>query len=85
MTLALLEGLSPDKLPGVLGKLETRDWVLTLLAFVTLWIVHGWRRVPLPPGPRGLPLIGSLLQLPRNKEWLQYNEWAKEYGMSSSE
>ncbi|KAH6879360.1 O-methylsterigmatocystin oxidoreductase [Coprinopsis sp. MPI-PUGE-AT-0042] len=37
-------------------------------------------RLPLPPGPKGLPLIGNLLDIPQEKPWEVYSEWAKQYG-----
>ncbi|KAF8884166.1 cytochrome P450 [Infundibulicybe gibba] len=36
--------------------------------------------LPYPPGPKGLPLIGNLLNAPTEKQWLVYMEWAKTYG-----
>ena len=38
--------------------------------------------LPLPPGPKGYPLIGSLLEMPIDKPWLVYDEWRKTYGKS---
>ncbi|KAJ7748773.1 cytochrome P450 [Mycena maculata] len=31
-------------------------------------------------GPRALPVIGNLLQMPKNHEWKTFAEWAKTYG-----
>ena len=36
--------------------------------------------LPLPPGPKGYPLIGNLLDMPLHKPWLAYDEWRRTYG-----
>jgi hypothetical protein len=33
------------------------------------------------PGPRGVPLIGNVFQNPKEREWLQYTTWSKQYGL----
>jgi hypothetical protein len=38
--------------------------------------------LPLPPGPKGYPLIGSVFEMPIDKPWLVYDEWFKKYGKS---
>ncbi|KAG2033215.1 cytochrome P450 [Suillus americanus] len=35
---------------------------------------------PYPPGPRGWPLIGNILDMPRIKPWLTFTEWGHKYG-----
>lgn len=32
------------------------------------------------PGPRGLPILGNVLQNPLDREWLQYTAWGKQFG-----
>ena len=39
--------------------------------------------LPLPPGPKGYPLIGNLFDIPVDKPWVVYDEWRKTYGKSS--
>ncbi|KAG0143260.1 hypothetical protein CROQUDRAFT_192585 [Cronartium quercuum f. sp. fusiforme G11] len=34
------------------------------------------------PGPPGLPVVGNLLQIPRERPWIKMTEWAKKYGLS---
>ncbi|KAF5379921.1 hypothetical protein D9757_007237 [Collybiopsis confluens] len=33
-----------------------------------------------PPGPKPLPVIGNLLDIPTERPWLRYTEWGKVYG-----
>ena len=36
--------------------------------------------LPLPPGPKGYPLIGNLFDMPVHKPWVVYDEWRKTHG-----
>lgn len=36
--------------------------------------------LPLPPGPKGLPWLGSVLSINMVEPWLTYQEWGKQYG-----
>ncbi|KIJ32411.1 hypothetical protein M422DRAFT_265740 [Sphaerobolus stellatus SS14] len=37
-----------------------------------------------PPGPKPLPFIGNLFDVPKNNPWLVIDEWFKRYGRSNS-
>ncbi|KAI0774796.1 cytochrome P450 [Trametes elegans] len=38
------------------------------------------RKTPLPPGPRGLPLLGNILDFPRSNFGMKFSEMAVRYG-----
>jgi len=50
--------------------------------FVALLFIRKKLRVPLPlpPGPRGYPIIGNVYDIPHEYAWHTYAEWAKKYG-----
>ncbi|KAJ3505129.1 hypothetical protein NMY22_g17693 [Coprinellus aureogranulatus] len=35
---------------------------------------------PLPPGPKGLPVVGNVADMPKEKEWLAFSEWGRKFG-----
>ncbi|KAI6122285.1 cytochrome P450 [Pisolithus thermaeus] len=37
-------------------------------------------RLPLPPGPKGLPWLGNVLSINTVEPWLTYQQWGKRYG-----
>ena len=61
--------------PNVLATVIASSVVLTLT-----WVVTRPAR-KYPPGPKGLPIIGNVLDIPRGgNEWDAYAELSKQYG-----
>ncbi|KAI0662031.1 CyP450 monooxygenase [Cubamyces menziesii] len=62
--------------PGLLGV----ALALLLLLQLLLRRILLRKGVPLPPGPRGLPLIGNMLDMPRYKPWIGLRDFTATYG-----
>jgi cytochrome P450 len=58
--------------------------VFSLTAFLVIRDYRRRRGLPYPPGPRPIPLIGNLFDIPKEFSWLEYTQLAKKYGMCSS-
>ncbi|KAF8970084.1 CyP450 monooxygenase [Flammula alnicola] len=61
--------------------IETALTVVSLLLIYRLFFRKSdstYGRLPLPPGPRPLPIIGNVLDMPTHHEWKTYHKWCQE-------
>jgi hypothetical protein len=59
------------------------DLFSVLSFFASIWAIRDYRRhggLFYPPGPRPLPIIGNLLDIPKDSSWLAYTHFSKKYG-----
>ncbi|KIO29657.1 glycoside hydrolase family 51 protein [Tulasnella calospora MUT 4182] len=61
------------------GTVSLTASTLVLLLFLRKYW-NSKSRPPLPPGPKGLPFIGNLLEFPRKQWVLTYLQWGEQYG-----
>ena len=75
----LHEGLKSQPWLGVKGhRILLIGVILGLIVFyVARYLSSPFRK--LPPGPRGYPIIGNLLEM-KTGQWLKFAEWHEKYG-----
>jgi hypothetical protein len=61
------------------------NWGFVVLGGVVILLAAGFYsqgskpKFPLPPGPKGTPIIGNLRQVPAERSDVQFAKWAKYY------
>lgn len=51
-----------------------------IIASTLIWKTTRLSKLPYPPGPKGIPLLGNVYDIPPRREWVTYAKWSREYG-----
>jgi hypothetical protein len=63
------------------------DISVAMLFLASIRAIRDYRRrggLTYPPGPRPLPIVGNLFDIPGDSSWLAYTQFSKSYGNSLS-
>jgi len=53
---------------------------LIISTFVYLGRQEKGSSAPLPPGPKGLPFLGNVADLPQTQPWITFSKFGEKYG-----
>ncbi|XP_006457725.1 hypothetical protein AGABI2DRAFT_198695 [Agaricus bisporus var. bisporus H97] len=52
-----------------------------LIGVVLIWLMLRQKpSAPLPPGPKGWPIVGNLFDMPSSREWETFTQWGEKWG-----
>ena len=63
-----------------LDRLDIAVCAVVVVAIVVIYLNQRRNRYPYPPGPKGLPILGNVLDIPEQRQWLAYARWGRESG-----
>ncbi|KAF9457678.1 cytochrome P450 [Collybia nuda] len=62
-----------------LNLLSALASIIVIFCFYVIFREQTRRSLPLPPGPKKLPLLGNLLHMAKDLKWKTYHKWCKEF------
>ena len=65
---------------SLMSALDILVLVTSITAFFAIRDYQRRRGFPYPPGPHPLPLIGNLLDIPKQFSWVAYTKLSKKHG-----
>ena len=73
---------------STIGLLQTNPYFTLTALFLGVVLFRQWKKgrdgnpngLPLPPGPKGYPLIGNIFDMAVDKPWVVFDEWREIYG-----
>ncbi|KAJ7607075.1 hypothetical protein DFH06DRAFT_1347578 [Mycena polygramma] len=69
-----------ESIPFVAHVLDWRAPLILVLTIIVYSYIRKKKSPSLPPGPRGLPFIGNVLDVPNSNQWLTFAELGEVYG-----
>jgi hypothetical protein len=63
-----------------INTIDCLAFSLLLYLFFSLRDNRRRRGIPYPPGPLSLPIIGNILDVPKEESWITYADMSKKYG-----
>lgn len=67
------------------GSLAYLDIALGVVGVLLVWhLLKKKAAAPHPPGPKGLLVVGNVVDMPTSHEWYKFAEWKEQYGTTTS-